>query len=112
MASLVDRIVEIVPDFKDIVEIFNDMVAQHQEDTAHIEDTRKTPFLILLGVLYRYQQRTFGDELEEHAETQEDLKDEIEEVCRKYWVQTRTIGHAIRKGIYNFYPSKLYKRHL
>ena len=53
-------------------------------------------FLILLGVLYRYQQRTFGEELEEHAADQEDLKDEIEEVCRKYWRQTKTIGHAIR----------------
>eukprot|EP00090_Calanus_glacialis_P045696 TRINITY_DN8653_c0_g1_i4.p2 TRINITY_DN8653_c0_g1~~TRINITY_DN8653_c0_g1_i4.p2 ORF type:complete len:498 (+),score=146.51 TRINITY_DN8653_c0_g1_i4:120-1613(+) len=107
MAFLVDKLVEIVPDFKDIVEIFNDMVAQHHEDTAHIEDTRKTPFPILLGVLYRYQQRTFGDELEEHAEKQEDLKDEIEEVCRKYWVQTRTIGHTIRKGVSSSTPETL-----
>ena len=42
MAFLLDTILEKVPDFKDIVEIFNDMVAQHREDTAHIEDTRKT----------------------------------------------------------------------
>ena len=42
MAFLLEKIAEKVPDFKDIVEIFNDMVAQHQEDTAHIEDTRLT----------------------------------------------------------------------
>jgi len=107
MAFLLEKIAEKVPDFKDIVEIFNDMVAQHQEDTAHIEDTRLTPFPILLGVLYRYQQRTFGVELEEHAESQEDLKDEIEEVCRKYWVQTKTIGHAIRKGVAAATPESL-----
>jgi len=107
MAFLLDTILEKVPDFKDIVEIFNDMVAQHREDTAHIEDTRKTPFIILLGVLYRYQQRTFGDELEEHAENQEDLKDEIEEACRKYWTQTKTIGHAIRKDMAAATPENL-----
>eukprot|EP00092_Neocalanus_flemingeri_P012112 GFUD01013060.1.p1 GENE.GFUD01013060.1~~GFUD01013060.1.p1 ORF type:complete len:497 (+),score=144.47 GFUD01013060.1:175-1665(+) len=107
MAFLIDKLVEKVPDFKDIVEIFNDMVAQHQEDTAHIEDTRQTPFPILLGVLYRYQKRTFGDELEQHAEDQEDLKDEIEEVCRKYWTQTKTIGHTIRKDIASATPETL-----
>jgi len=107
MAFLLEKVLEVVPDFKDIVEIFNDMVAQHKEDTAHIEDTRKTSFLILLGVLYRYQQRTFGEELEEHAADQEDLKDEIEEVCRKYWRQTKTIGHAIRKGVSAATPDTL-----
>lgn len=107
MSFLLDKLVQKVPDFKDIVEIFNDMVAQHQEDTAHIEDTRKTPFPLLLGVLYRYQKRTFGDELEEHAEDQEDLKDEIEAVCRKYWIQTKTIGHSIRKDISSATPETL-----
>jgi len=107
MAFIVDKLVEKVPDFKDIVDIFNDMVAQHQEDTAHIEDTRKTPFPILLGVLYRYQKKTLGDELEHFAENQEDLKEEIEETCRKYWNQTSVIGHAIRKGVSSATPETL-----
>ena len=39
---LVGKLVTKIPDFKDIVDIFNGMIAQHNEDTAHIEDTRKT----------------------------------------------------------------------
>ena len=31
-----------IPDFKIVADIFNGMVAEHREDTAHIEDTRKT----------------------------------------------------------------------
>ena len=87
----------------------NDMVAQHQKYQATIENTRHKlqmnlpsaiifilrPFPILLGVLYCYQQKVFDKELDEHAESHEDLKDEIVDVCRKYWVQMKTIGHKI-----------------
>ena len=33
---------KIIPDFQEIAEIFNGMRAQHQEDTAHVEDQTKT----------------------------------------------------------------------
>ena len=33
---------KLIPDFREIVEIFKGMLAQHTEDTAHIEDTTKT----------------------------------------------------------------------
>ena len=42
MSNLVETLASKIPDFKELVEIFNGMVAQHNEDTAAIEDTRKT----------------------------------------------------------------------
>ena len=42
MSGLIETLATKIPDFKEIVDIFNGMIAQHQEDTAHIEDTRKT----------------------------------------------------------------------
>ena len=80
---------KIIPDFQEIAEIFSGMVAQHQEDTAHVEDQTKTsvrkPFciaphviycrslLVLLGVLYKYQKRTKTRELENLSSNQDDL---------------------------------------
>ena len=90
-----------IPDFKEIVDIFNGMVAQHKEDTANIEDTRKTyvnelyiyiyhlniiflrSFVILLGVLYRYQKRLRSKELETVSCPQEDLSEEIAVLCAR-----------------------------
>ena len=42
MSNLMETLASKIPDFKEIVDIFNGMVAQHKEDTANIEDTRKT----------------------------------------------------------------------
>ena len=42
MSGLMDTLASKIPDFKEIVDIFNGIIAQHNEDTAHIEDTRKT----------------------------------------------------------------------
>ena len=42
MSNLVETLASKIPDFKELVDIFNGMVTQHKEDTAHIEDTRKT----------------------------------------------------------------------
>ena len=38
MSVIMDKLSNIIPDFKEIVEIFNGRLAQHTEDTAHIED--------------------------------------------------------------------------
>ena len=42
MSVIMEKLSNIIPDFKEIVEIFNGMLAQHTEDTAHIEDETKT----------------------------------------------------------------------
>ena len=42
MTNIMDKLANKIPDFKEIVDIFNGMIAQHNEDTAHIEDTQKT----------------------------------------------------------------------
>ena len=42
MSVIMDKLSNIIPDFREIVEIFNGMLAQHTEDTAHIEDETKT----------------------------------------------------------------------
>ena len=42
MDSLLGSFSSKIPDFHEIIDIFNHMVEQHGEDTAHIEDTRKT----------------------------------------------------------------------
>ena len=52
MSGLMDTLASKIPDFKEIVDIFNGMIAQHNEDTAHIEDTRKTYVYILSSVTY------------------------------------------------------------
>ena len=101
MSNLVETLASKIPDFKEIVDIFNGMVAQHNEDTAHIEDTRKTyvnklciyinhlniifprSFVILLGVLYRYQKRLRSKELETVSCPQEDLSEEIAVLCAR-----------------------------
>ena len=100
MSNLVETLASKIPDFKELVDIFNGMVAQHEEDTAHIEDTRKTylkdphlkmsfdfllhrSFVILLGVLYRYQKRLRSKELETVSRPQEDLSEEIVVLCAR-----------------------------
>ena len=102
MSNLVGTLASKIPDFKEIVDIFNGMVAQHNEDTADIEDTRKTymnelyiyinhlnviifprSFVILLGVLYRYQKRLRSKELETVSCPQEDLSEEIAVLCAR-----------------------------
>ena len=52
MSNLMETLASKIPDFKEIVDIFNGMIAQHNEDTAHIEDTRKTYVYILSPVIY------------------------------------------------------------
>ena len=42
MAALMERLTSKIPDFKELANIFNGMVEQHNQDTAHIEDTKKT----------------------------------------------------------------------
>ena len=42
ITGIMDKLTNKIPDFKELVDIFNGMIAQHNEDTAHIEDTRKT----------------------------------------------------------------------
>ena len=100
MSNLVETLASKIPDFKELVDIFNGMVTQHKEDTAHIEDTRKTylkdphlkmsfdfllhrSFVILLGVLYRYQKRLRSKELETVSCPQEDLSEEIAVLCAR-----------------------------
>ena len=100
MSGLMDTLASKIPDFKEIVDIFNGMIAQHNEDTAHIEDTRKTyghfilcnlfftfyaprSFVILLGVLYRYQKRLRSKELESVSCPQEDLSEELAVLCAR-----------------------------
>ena len=42
MSVIMEKLSRIIPDFREIVDIFNGMRAQHTEDTAHIEDQTKT----------------------------------------------------------------------
>ena len=42
MSVIMEKLSNIIPDFREIVDIFNGMMAQHTEDTAHIEDQTKT----------------------------------------------------------------------
>ena len=42
MSVIMEKLSNIIPDFREIVDIFNGMLAQHTEDTAHIEDQTKT----------------------------------------------------------------------
>ena len=37
-----EKLATLIPDFNVLVDIFNDMKAQHDEDVAHIEDSNKT----------------------------------------------------------------------
>ena len=64
---------KIIPDFREIAEIFTGMRTQHQEDTAHVEDETKTSLLGLLGVLYKYQKRTKTRQLEDVSSSQDKL---------------------------------------
>jgi len=94
-----DTLASKIPDFKEIVDIFNGIIAQHNEDTAHIEDTRKTSFVILLGVLYRYQKRLRSKELESVSCPLEDLSEELAVLCARYWNLTNAIGQTLRRGV-------------
>ena len=100
MSVIMEKLSSIIPDFREIVEIFNGMRAQHTEDMAHIEDPTKTSLLFLLGVLYKYQRRTKTRELEDCSVRLEgSLSAGSYSVCRMFWKQTITTGHCIRRGV-------------
>ena len=42
MTALMERLTSKIPDFKELADIFNAMVEQHNQDTVHIEDNQKT----------------------------------------------------------------------
>ena len=42
MSAIVESISNIIPDFRELVDIFNGMRSQHLEDTADVEDETKT----------------------------------------------------------------------
>ena len=56
--------------------------------------------LVLLGVLYKYQKRTKTRELEDSSVLLErSLTDGTYSVCRRFWQQTITTGHCIRREV-------------
>ena len=73
MSNMIEKFSTIIPDFKEVVEIFNGMLEQHTEDTAHVHDETKTSLVVLLGVLYKYQKRNKRRELEDNSSSLEDL---------------------------------------
>ena len=42
MSTVMEKLATLIPDFNVLVDIFNAMKAQHNEDMAHIEDSKKT----------------------------------------------------------------------
>ena len=59
--------------------------------------TLSSSFLILLGVMFRYQKRL--DRTGDGAAGEERLSGELEYLCRKFWLQTNASGHLIRRGV-------------
>ena len=56
--------------------------------------------LVLLGVLYKYQKRSKTRELEDcSVRLERSLADGTYSVCRRFWQQTITTGHCIRRGV-------------
>ena len=56
--------------------------------------------MVLLGVLYKYQKRTKTRELEDSSVVVErPLSEGTYSVCRRFWRQTITTGHCIRRGV-------------
>ena len=39
---IMEKLATLIPDFNILVDVFNDMKAQHNEDMADIEDSKKT----------------------------------------------------------------------
>ena len=56
--------------------------------------------LVLLGVLYKYQKRTKTRELEDcSVRLDGSVSAGTYSVCRRFWQQTITTGHCIRRGV-------------
>ena len=56
--------------------------------------------MVLLGVLYRYQKRTKTRELEDcSVRLDGSVSAGTYSVCRRFWQQTITTGHCIRRGV-------------
>ena len=56
--------------------------------------------LVLLGVLYKYQKRTKTRELEDcSVRLDRSVSAGTYSVCRRFWQQTITTGHCIRRGV-------------
>ena len=54
----------------------------------------------MLAVLYKYQKRTKTRELEDcSVRLEESLSGGTYSVCRRFWQQTVTTGHCIRRGV-------------
>ena len=54
----------------------------------------------MLAVLYKYQKRTKTRELEDcSVRLEESLSGGTYSVCRRFWRQTITTGHCIRRGV-------------